>query len=86
MVNNILFVAGIVASLSVLLAFFRFLRGPGIVDRLLSFDVMTIASIALIVLVAHFADRFIYLDISLVYALLSFLGIIIIARYIERGL
>jgi multicomponent Na+:H+ antiporter subunit F len=86
MVNNILLVAAVISSLAILLAFFRFLKGPGIVDRLLSFDVMTIASIATIVLVAHFANRFIYLDISLVYALLSFLGIIIIARYIERGL
>lgn len=30
------------------------------------------------------ADRVIYLDVALVYALLSFLGVIVIARYLER--
>ena len=30
-------------------------------------------------------DRGIYLDVAMVYALLSFLGVIVVARYIERG-
>jgi multicomponent Na+:H+ antiporter subunit F len=30
--------------------------------------------------------RHIYLDVALVYALLSFLGVIAVARYLERGL
>jgi multisubunit Na+/H+ antiporter MnhF subunit len=28
----------------------------------------------------------VYLDVALVYALLSFLGVIVFARYLERGL
>jgi multicomponent Na+:H+ antiporter subunit F len=37
-------------------------------------------------LLAYFSGRVIYLDIAIVYGLLSFLGIIIVARYLEKGL
>ena len=72
--------------LAVLLSLFRFIKGPDITDRVISFDVMTIVSISIIALIAHFAQRIIYLDVALVYALLSFLSVVVISRYIERGL
>jgi multicomponent Na+:H+ antiporter subunit F len=37
------------------------------------------------VLAALAEGRGIYLDVAIVYALLSFLGVIVVARYIERG-
>jgi len=46
---------------------------------------MTIISISGIVLAALAEGRGIYLDVALVYALLSFLGMIVIARYLEGG-
>ncbi|MBP7170547.1 MAG: hypothetical protein KBA42_09690, partial [Bacteroidales bacterium] len=55
-------------------------------DRTIAFDVMTVASISVIALIAHFAGRIIYLDVALVYGLLSFLSVVVIGRYIERGL
>jgi multicomponent Na+:H+ antiporter subunit F len=86
MVNTILFVAGVFMALGILLALFRFIKGPDITDRTIAFDVMTIASITVIALIAHFAGRIIYLDVALVYGLLSFLSVVAIGRYIERGL
>jgi multicomponent Na+:H+ antiporter subunit F len=47
---------------------------------------MTISSLSLMGIIAHYAERMIYLDVILVYGLLSFLGVIIIGRYIEKGL
>ncbi|MGE0053422.1 MAG: monovalent cation/H+ antiporter complex subunit F [Hyphomicrobium sp.] len=47
---------------------------------------LTVISISLIAIYAHVADRFIYLDVALVYGVLSFLGVLAIARYLERGL
>jgi len=47
---------------------------------------MTVASISVIGLIAHFAGRIIYLDVALVYGLLSFLSVVVIGRYIEKGL
>ena len=86
MVDLILNIALVLIVLSMLIAFIRFIIGPDTVDRLVSFDVLTITSISLIGLIAYSAGRIIYLDIALVYGLLSLLGILIVAKYLERGL
>ncbi|OQY38940.1 MAG: hypothetical protein B6226_02825 [Candidatus Cloacimonetes bacterium 4572_65] len=47
---------------------------------------MTVVSISIIVFLALLFNRVIYLDVSLVYGLLSFLGVIAVARYLEGGI
>ena len=86
MVNTILIIAAVLILLSWMISLIRFFIGPTTVDRVISFDVMTISSIALIGIISYFANRIIYFDVAIVYGLLSFLGVLIIARYIERGL
>lgn len=68
------------------LAFWRFLKGPTCADRVVALDTMTVIGISLIVMLSFSAGRIIYLDVALVYALLSFLGVLAVARYMERGL
>ena len=85
MVDLLLMIAGGVAALAFLLAMIRFAKGPHIVDRVIAFDVLTIISVAGIVIAAVLEGRSIYLDVALVYALLSFLGVIVAARYLEGG-
>jgi multicomponent Na+:H+ antiporter subunit F len=46
---------------------------------------MTIISISLIVFISAMAKRIIYLDVAMVYALISFIGVVAVARYLERG-
>ncbi len=65
---------------------FRLFKGPTVADRIVALDAMTIISISLIVLIAHFAQRIIYLDVAIVYGLVSFIGVVALARYLERGL
>ncbi len=86
MVNTSLSIALILIGISFILIVIRFLLGPSILDRVVAFDVLTISSIGLIVLVAHFLNRAIYIDVSIVYAILSFIGVIIIAKYMEKSL
>lgn len=86
MVNTILSIAMVIIMLSMVISLIRFLKGPHAVDRLVSFDVMTISSVAMIGIIAKLAGRIIYLDIAIVYALLSFLAVIIIAKYLEKSL
>ncbi len=84
---NILYqIAGAIALLAILLAFVRMISGPTSVDRVVALDVMTIVAISVIALLAFLLERVIYLDIAMVYALISFVGVIAIARYLERGL
>jgi len=84
MADFLVYLASFLAAAAFLLALFRFLKGPTPIDRVIAFDVLTIISITGIILAALLADRVIYLDVALVYALLSFLGVIVIARYLER--
>jgi multicomponent Na+:H+ antiporter subunit F len=86
MVDTLIYLAATLTGLALLLALYRFIKGPSTADRVIAFDVMTIIGITSIGLVALVEQRGIYLDVALVYALLSFLGVIVIARYLERGL
>lgn len=85
-ISLIVILAAILAGIAFVLALFRFMRGPSAADRVVAFDVLTIISITGIVLLALVGERAIYLDVALVYALLSFLGVLVVARYLERGL
>ena len=83
MVDTFISIATLLAGIAFLLALGRFLKGPSTVDRVIAFDVLTVVSITFIVLAALIEERGIYLDVALVYALLSFLGVIAISRYLE---
>ncbi|MFW5712492.1 MAG: monovalent cation/H+ antiporter complex subunit F [bacterium] len=86
MVNILFYTAVSIALLAVVISFIRLLIGPSVADRTVALDGMTIISISVITAAAFFLGRVIYIDVALVYALISFLGVIAIARFIERGL
>ena len=85
MADLFLILGGITVALAFVLAFYRFVAGPRAVDRVVAFDVLTIISVTGIVIAALAAERAVYLDVALVYALLSFLGVIVAARFLEGG-
>ncbi len=74
-----------IASIGVLLAIVRMIKGPDVTDRVVALDVFTTITVALFVFFAMVFDRYIYIDVALVYGLLSFIGVLVIARFIERG-
>jgi len=84
--DSIITAAAILTFLGILLGLLRLVLGRTIVDRIAAIDMLTVLSICLIALYAHVAGRFIYLDVALVYGALSFLAVLAVARYLERGL
>ena len=64
----------------------RLVIGRSLVDRVVAIDMLTIIAIVLIALYAHMSGRFVYLDVALVYGLLSFLSVLALARFIDKGL
>lgn len=86
MADTLVYLAAALAGIALLLALWRFVAGPSAADRVVAFDVLTIVAVTAIALTALTGGRGIYLDVALVYALLSFLGVIAVARYLERGL
>ncbi len=76
----------IIISAAVLTVVIRMLKGPTPADRIVSLDTVTTIISSLLVVLALFLENHIYLDISFVFAALSFTGVIVIARYLEgRG-
>ena len=71
---------------AVVLCMLRALLGPSAPDRLVGVDGMITITTALMVLLGLYLERQIYLDVALVYAVLAFVGVIAVARYLEKGL
>ncbi|MCD6090396.1 MAG: hypothetical protein J7J72_02735 [Bacteroidales bacterium] len=75
-----------ITLLSIVVSMVRFIKGPSSADRIVAFDVISVSSVALIAFIAALTNRIIYMDVALVYGILGFLGVIVVARYLERGL
>ena len=68
----------------VVLAFVRLLRGPSLPDRVIALDILTVFGIGIIVAFAIATDQPVFIDVASVLALVSFLGTIAFAAYVER--
>ena len=75
-----------IIGIGIVFCFLRMLKGPTAADRAVALDTVTTVSIAFLVVLGYVFDRYIYLDVSLVYAVLMFLGSVAIARFLEKGI
>ena len=82
--SEILFL--IIIGIGIVLCFLRMLKGPTAADRAVALDTVTTVTIAFLVVLGYVFDRYIYLDVSLVYAVLMFVGSVAIARFLEKGI
>lgn len=64
----------------------RLILGKTVVDRVAAVDMLTVVSISLIALYAQVSGRAVYLDVALVYGVLSFLAVLAISRHLDQGL
>jgi multicomponent Na+:H+ antiporter subunit F len=79
-------IAAVLIFLAIVCGVIRLVIGRTLVDRIVAIDMLTVISISLIALYAHVSGRFVYIDVALVYGLLSFLAVLAIARFLEKGL
>ena len=71
--------------LCVIMAMIRVIRGPTAPDRIVGLDTInTIVIVSMIIFGAAF-NEVIYIDVAIVYALLSFISTLFIAKYLEGG-
>lgn len=75
-----------IMTIALLLSFFRVIKGPTTGDRFIALDAATTITTALIVVLGVIYEREWLIDVAIIYALLSFITIIAIARYLEGGL
>jgi len=63
----------------------RVFVGPGAPTRLVAFDTTNTLVVASLVVVAMMFDHVVFVDVAIVYALLSFVMTLYVAKYIEGG-
>jgi len=86
MMIYIIYIALSMMALGMIMSAIRFVKGPTAADRVVALDTLTTIGVSSLVLLAYVFQRFIYVDVALVYAVLGFIGVIVIARYLEGAL
>jgi multicomponent Na+:H+ antiporter subunit F len=71
-------------AVAVGLTFVRLARGPSLPDRVIALDLIGVLLVCLLVLMAGVTAQQVLLDVAMVVALISFVGTVAYARYIER--
>ncbi len=82
----IFYITIVLIALGISFSIIRFIKGPTAGDRAVALDTMTTLMVAALVIMAAVFDRFIYVDVALIYGVLGFIGVIVIARYLEGAL
>ncbi len=73
-----------ILGLAIILSLVRLLRGPKIPDRIVSLDSMVTLGMGVIAVYAIATEQAVFLDVATVLALISFLGTIAFATYLQR--
>jgi multicomponent Na+:H+ antiporter subunit F len=71
-------------ALAAILTFIRLVRGPTVPDRVIAIDLIGVLIVCMLVVVAGSTLQRAFLDVAIVVALISFVGTVAYARYIER--
>jgi multicomponent Na+:H+ antiporter subunit F len=77
-------ISTILIGLALLLIFIRIIIGPSIEDRVVAIDLLTSNAIAFIAVYSIQSKTITFLDVGLILALISFLGTVAFAFYLER--
>ena len=72
-------------ALGAILAFARLMRGPTLPDRVIAIDLIGVLIVCTLVVVASTNAMAVFLDVAIFIALISFVGTVAYARYVERG-
>lgn len=75
----------IILTAAAFLCLYRAVVGPTQADRVVSINIVGTKTVVIISLVSLVFHQEFYLDVALVYALISFITTIGIAKYMEKG-
>lgn len=84
MVTIAVIIALAMLSVALLLALVRLARGPSLPDRVVALDLMGTLAVGMITVYAMTTQQPVFLDVAIVLALISFLGTVAFARYVEK--
>jgi multicomponent Na+:H+ antiporter subunit F len=84
MPSSLFLLALTLLALAAGLTFIRLAKGPTLPDRVIAIDLIGVLMVCLLVVMAGVTAQQAFLDVAMVVALISFVGTVAYARYIER--
>lgn len=85
MLNTAITLALALVGAALAMNFWRLLRGPSMLDRVLALDTLYVNSIALLVLRGIQLSSALYFEAALLIALMGFIGTVALCKYLLRG-
>lgn len=82
---TVLVIALMMLSTALVLAVYRLIRGPSTPDRVVALDLISTLSVGTIAVYGITTGQPVFIDVAIVLALISFLGTIGFAYYVEQG-
>jgi len=75
----------ILLFIGIIMAVIRIIKGPTAPDRIVGLDTVNTIVIVSMVIFGAIYNEIIYIDVAIVYALLSFVSTLFIAKYLQGG-
>lgn len=72
-------------GLAALLTVIRLLKGPTSFDRLMASDTLVVVATAFLAVYSSLTGKGLYLDVAIVYAVIGFIGVVMIARFLQEA-
>ncbi|MGF1530476.1 MAG: monovalent cation/H+ antiporter complex subunit F [Puniceicoccaceae bacterium] len=86
MIETLIYISGLVLVVAIGLGLIRMWRGPSILDRLLSFDLITTATVAMMGILSIFWQTDVFLELILIFTMLGFFGVVVFVFYLDQRL
>jgi multicomponent Na+:H+ antiporter subunit F len=85
MLNTAPAVALTLLAAAAVLAFVRLARGPTLPDRVVAIDLIGVLIVCTLAVTGSSSGQRAFLDVAIVMALISFVGTVAYAQYLQRG-
>jgi len=83
--DNFFIVIGLILGLLALICLYRGIFGPTVIDRIVGVGAVGTKTLIILLLMGFMYRRIdMFVDISLVYAIINFIGVLIFAKYFLR--
>ncbi|ACB84098.1 monovalent cation/H+ antiporter complex subunit F [Natranaerobius thermophilus] len=85
MVGNFFMYTAIALAILIMVSLYRAYVGPACFDRVVAINIISTKVVTIIALVSYIYQQEFFLDVALVYALISYVTVVGIAKYVEHG-
>ncbi|WP_407356169.1 cation:proton antiporter [Methanolobus sp. WCC5] len=82
---NLLDVTLVIMTISIIPCLYRILAGPTLPDRVVGLDALTLVMVVTLGVYSYVKESPFFLDAALVLSIITFVGTIAIAKYLDMG-